>query len=95
MSRVIFLTIVGGLPIRPVLAPGDWCEECGGNPCECSAIDPGASAYSSDDDSYPPPCTDPGGHEFSCTGTDYGGDDARWHGEGRCLCIHCGADGDA
>lgn len=48
-----------------------------------------------DDDSYPPPCTNPGGHEFECTGTAYGGDDERWHGEGRSLCIHCGADGDA
>lgn len=47
------------------------------------------------DDSYPPPCTNPGGHEFECTGTAYGGDDERWFGEGRCLCIHCGADGDA
>ena len=44
---------------------------------------------------YPPPCTDPGGHEFECTGTAYGGDDERWHGEGRMLCVHCGADGDA
>lgn len=34
------------------------------------------------------------GHRFSCTGTAYGGDDERWHGEGRCLC-DCGADGDA
>lgn len=47
------------------------------------------------DDSYPPPCTDPRGHKFECTGTSYGGDDERFHGEGRCLCIHCGADGDA
>jgi len=39
-------------------------------------------------------CTHPGGHKFECTGTQYGGDDERWHGEGRCLCIHCGADGD-
>lgn len=39
-------------------------------------------------------CTHPGGHQFECTGTQYGGDDERWHGEGRCLCIHCGADGD-
>lgn len=35
------------------------------------------------------------GHEFVCTGTAYGGDDASFHGEGRCYCIHCGADGDA
>lgn len=40
-------------------------------------------------------CTSPFGHRFECTGTAYGGDDERWHGEGRCLCIHCGADGDA
>lgn len=47
------------------------------------------------DDGYDDRCTDPAGHEFECTGTAYGGDDERWHGEGRCLCIHCGADGDA
>lgn len=35
------------------------------------------------------------GHEFQCSGTAYGGDDERWHGEGRCLCINCGKDGDA
>lgn len=40
-------------------------------------------------------CTNPGGHEFECTGTAYGGDDESYHGEGRCYCIHCGADGDA
>lgn len=40
-------------------------------------------------------CDNPGGHEWVCTGTQYGGDDERWHGEGRCYCIHCGADGDA
>lgn len=47
------------------------------------------------EDEYPPPCTHPDGHRFECTGTAYGGDDERWHGEGRCLCVHCGADGDA
>lgn len=40
-------------------------------------------------------CTDPKGHEWVRTGTAYGGDDERWGGEGRCYCIHCGADGDA
>lgn len=35
------------------------------------------------------------GHEWAYTGTQYGGDDERWGGEGRCYCIHCGADGDA
>lgn len=47
------------------------------------------------DDIYPPPCTNSNGHKFECTGTQYGGDDERWHGEGRCLCVYCGADGDA
>jgi hypothetical protein len=34
-------------------------------------------------------------HEWAYTGTAYGGDDERWSGEGRCYCLHCGADGDA
>jgi hypothetical protein len=40
-------------------------------------------------------CTSPTGHRWVYTGTAYGGDDERWHGEGRCYCEHCGADGDA
>ena len=39
-------------------------------------------------------CTDPKGHRWVYTGTAYGGDDERWHGEGRCYCEHCGLDGD-
>lgn len=39
-------------------------------------------------------CTNLGGHEWAYTGTAYGGDDDSYHGEGRCYCIHCGADGD-
>ena len=39
-------------------------------------------------------CSNPDGHEFECTGSAYGGDDDRFHGEGRSYCIHCGADGD-
>lgn len=35
------------------------------------------------------------GHEWAYTGSAYGGDDDRWHGEGRCYCVWCGADGDA
>ena len=35
------------------------------------------------------------GHSWSYSGTNYGGDDDRWHGDGRCLCAYCGADGDA
>lgn len=34
-------------------------------------------------------------HEWAYTGTAYGGDDHSYFGEGRCYCIHCGADGDA
>lgn len=40
-------------------------------------------------------CTNRGGHKWAYTGTQYGGDDERWQGEGRCYCEHCGADGDA
>lgn len=40
-------------------------------------------------------CSDPGGHSWVCTGTEYGGDDDSYHGEGRCYCEFCGADGDA
>jgi len=34
-------------------------------------------------------------HVWVYTGTAYGGDDERWHGEGRCYCELCGEDGDA
>lgn len=72
------------------LGPEEWCDGCGCNPCDCA----NNHLYAGGDD-YPPPCTNPGGHDFQCTGTAYGGDDERWHGEGRCLCVYCGADGDA
>jgi len=39
-------------------------------------------------------CTNPEGHEWAYTGTEYGGDDEGYHGEGRCYCLYCGADGD-
>ncbi len=45
---------------------------------------PTFEAAAADDDSYPPPCTDPGGHVWPNV------EEAE-----RCLCIHCGADGDA
>ena len=35
------------------------------------------------------------GHSWSYTGSNYGGDDERFGGDGRCLCAYCGADGDA
>lgn len=44
---------------------------------------------------YPPPCSNPEGHEWMYTGTAYGGDDSSYNGEGRCYCAYCGADGDA
>lgn len=49
--------------------------------------------YELDEDGEPV-CTNPGGHVFVCSGTAYGGDDDSYHGEGRCYCIYCGADGD-
>lgn len=33
-------------------------------------------------------------HEWVHTGTEYGGDDESYHGEGRCYCLLCGEDGD-
>lgn len=41
-----------------------------------------------------PRCSNPNGHEWAYTGTAYDGDDESYHGEGRCYCIWCGADGD-
>jgi hypothetical protein len=35
------------------------------------------------------------GHDWSYTGTAYGGDDESYGGEGRVYCRHCGTDGDA
>lgn len=34
-------------------------------------------------------------HVWSYSGTAYGGDDERYHGDGRCYCSLCGLDGDA
>jgi hypothetical protein len=60
--------------------------------------EPEAASYDDepdyDDDGYPI-CSNPKGHEWACTGSSYGGDDESYHGEGRCYCIWCGADGDA
>jgi hypothetical protein len=35
------------------------------------------------------------GHRWIYTGTQYGGDDESYRGEGRVYCANCGADGDA
>jgi hypothetical protein len=40
-------------------------------------------------------CETTRGHQWSHTGTAYGGDDASFHGEGRAYCFFCNADGDA
>lgn len=79
------------------------CPKCGAlyeESSEEQANAPGrecGTCYLARSDEDPPGdrCTDPRGHKFECTGTAYGGDDERWHGEGRCLCVYCGADGDA
>lgn len=49
------------------------------------------------DEDGEPICTNPSGkgHEWAFTGTQYGGDDESYSGEGRSICVHCGADGDA
>jgi hypothetical protein len=46
----------------------------------------GMAAPADEEDGYPPACSDPGGHEWG---------DPEEHPNGRCLCVHCGADGDA
>lgn len=46
------------------------------------------------DDPNDESCTHPEGHSWLYTGVAYGGDDESYHGEGRCYCEHCGADGD-
>lgn len=40
-------------------------------------------------------CETTRGHQWSHTGTAYGGEDASFHGEGRVYCFFCNADGDA
>lgn len=57
-----------------------------------------AWAFVNSDGSEPLPefvCNRTRGHKWAFTGSAYGGDDERFHGEGRSYCIHCGADGDA
>lgn len=52
-----------------------------------------------DDDCEPSACTGECrgmvGDNWVYTGTQYGGDDESYFGEGRCYCQFCGADGDA
>ncbi|HHV7525119.1 TPA: hypothetical protein ACUNF5_006670 [Burkholderia orbicola] len=54
--------------------------------------------YIHDDEGLTPEqfeCSTERGHEWSYSGSAYGGDDDSYFGEGRCYCCHCGADGDA
>jgi hypothetical protein len=44
---------------------------------------------------YHPTAQDLCAHEWSYTGSAYGGDEDSYGGEGRCYCCKCGADGDA
>jgi hypothetical protein len=39
-------------------------------------------------------CRTERGHDFIYTGSNYGGFDDSYSGEGRCYCANCGADGD-
>jgi hypothetical protein len=47
-----------------------------------------------DDETQSPAGRCPCGGRWVYTGTAYGGDDERYHGEGRVYCDRCGADGD-
>lgn len=60
-----------------------------------SARDLGEPGLDEVEGDYDDACTNPTGHEWGYTGLAYGGDDDSFHGEGRCYCIWCGADGDA
>lgn len=67
----------------------ELCERCGGEGVRFATLDmiEEAGAIGSDN----PFCE----HDWSYTGTAYGGEDESYHGEGRCYCSLCGADGDA
>jgi hypothetical protein len=70
----------------------DWkCEDCSKlNSCfdaECQYCEGNIIDFDEEEEE----CE----HEWTYTGTEYGGDDTSYHGEGRCYCIHCFADGDA
>ena len=58
-----------------------YCEECG-----FDGISVSAAAEPEEDG-----CD----HSWVYSGSAYGGDDDSYHGEGRCYCEFCGADGDA
>jgi hypothetical protein len=65
------------------------CERCHGERYLAASADQVEAARSIGSDN--PFCS----HEWSHTGLAYGGEDESYHGEGRCYCSRCGADGDA
>lgn len=65
------------------------CQDCGADEIDGRRVAIDESEF---DPGQRRPCP---GHKFAYTGTQYGGDDDRFHGEGRAYCEHCGADGDA
>jgi hypothetical protein len=72
------------------------CRDCiGGSDLGFATVEEFRASGTDDDDEPGGKCTMPGGHSWVYSGTAYGGDDASYHGEGRCYCEHCGADGDA
>jgi hypothetical protein len=68
------------------------CAACGVSYCDgACATDAGEPEREADPGSNDANCA----HEWVHTGTNYGGDDERFHGDGRVYCSKCGADGDA
>jgi hypothetical protein len=65
-----------------------YCEECGFDGIASPML-------TSSDDEPGDDCTNSSGHSWVYSGSAYGGDDDSYHGEGRCYCEFCGADGDA
>lgn len=79
----------------------EWNSNTGGWEADCWARAKTFMGHPADDDEPDPAqCTGackglPSVEQWAYTGTAYGGDDERYHGEGRCYCVFCGADGDA
>ncbi len=67
-------------PCHPSDSDWDGCPDC---------------REAASDNPYEPSEQNLCAHEWVYTGTQYGGDDESFRGEGRCYCSVCGADGDA
>lgn len=87
--EIFALGMLCGFPVAWFLEWKGWFSRAG------TPKTPHANDGPKFDEDGQPICPNPAGHEWAYTGTAYGGDDTRWCGEGRCYCIHCGADGDA